>query len=112
MGLVGRYIDSLTDEQRDRIVEAEMFSPELRHWWSRRDGCGCIVGTAEAMWNHTMLDENFADYPVDEHSENAGIRVHHLAVRFGHDRVVRACKLRAGAKVLTTPDRIVVYRDP
>lgn len=112
----GQYIDSLTDEQRDRLVEQKDFNSGFS-WWGP-GGCGCLVGTAEggvpsrfskimrahdrvqlrhydARPNWTMLDIPWRDAP-------ASIRYPKLVRRFGKERVVRAIKLRAGARVVVT----------
>lgn len=93
MGKIGRYIDGLTDEQRDRIVTGQ-------GWTSRADcfvddtGCRCLVGHVD-QWRMVGRDQMSNGQCTIRHNE------HHLyprAVRrFGLARVVRACKLRAAA---------------
>jgi len=46
MGMIGRWIDSLTDEQRDRIIEHPDPTYDGEYWWDDKRDCGCLVGAA------------------------------------------------------------------
>ncbi len=93
--MVGKYIDALSDEQRDRIIEAEDFFTGPCYF--SVDGCGCLVGVAE------MRDEMGAR-PIDDSIRgrlHGGITMRPswyfpvLCDRFGKDRIVALCKARA-----------------
>ena len=94
---MGRYIDELDDEGRDRLVTAEDFT--LGSWWDGR--CGCLVATGEGATGAAEAAEaarargmiaglSWAEDPP-------AYRYPYAVDRFGKDRVVRAIKLRAGA---------------
>lgn len=98
---MGRYIDWLDIEGRDRLIGAPEFNDGVC-WWT--NGCGCLVGTA-AHWPE--LDEasraRHSD-AFDSLSPNRGVRwdrtkpaarYPYAVKRFGKARVVRAIKLRA-----------------
>lgn len=85
MGLLGRWIDSLTDEERDRIVEAQGWG---FGWFG---GCygdrRCLV---------EQVDPGVSYRPITESEWAVVTRFDVLCDRFGLDRIVRAVKLRAG----------------
>ncbi len=99
MGIVGMYIDALSDEQRDRIIEAKDFYDGDEDYFDPEDSvCGCLVGVAE------MVNED-GDCPIDD---EIFLRLNHrlinpwpsqqfpsLCDRFGKDRIVALCKARA-----------------
>ena len=85
---MGRYIDGLTAEQRDRLVEAKDFLDD--DWWDGVEGVGCLCCTAEGGWSDDLSNVG-VDHPA--------YRFPQACDRFGKARVVRAIKLRAGAKV-------------
>ena len=84
--MLGLWIDALTDEERDRIIEAQ-------NWESGNPcyGNNCLVGHAkECATTPEMiraLDIGYFDSPM--------LRFDLLVGRFGLDRVVRAIKARA-----------------
>ena len=97
---MGRFIDELTDEQRDRLVEAEDFTTAT--WWE--DGYGCLCGTAlllNTMEKQSAYAARNPSSPFIWPLEAAQIRYIGAIVRFGKARVVRAIKLRAGARIET-----------
>jgi hypothetical protein len=106
MGIVGRYIDRLTDEQRDRIIVAQ-------DWCSKHfmDGDNrCLVGHAinvRGVNDVRNLDvETYTDKLFRRGVVFAPGRFDHLCARFGIARIVRACKARAArnnAITLTAP---------
>lgn len=103
MGIVGRYIDMLSDNQRDRVIEAKDWTPAFVD--DDDPTCRCLVGHAEDY------DEKY-HFPRDPmllpdgtaarrtrntygNQEEVFIRVPSLFIRFGKDRIVAACKARA-----------------
>ena len=111
MGVVARYIDALSDEQRDRIIEAGRFCDGFGRYFDPQstDLCGCLVGVAE--------HEAFAtDSPLVEESEfrngwYPSDRFPVLCARFGKDRIVRLCKARAAKGNQPTPREVMDFRE-
>ena len=93
MGLVGKYIDALRDEQRDRIIEGEDFGDGWYYVNPDNTSCRCLVGHAED-WSidHWGVAVRGVWSPV---SIGPCVRFPSLADRFGIDRIVRMCKARA-----------------
>jgi hypothetical protein len=99
MGKIGRYIDALPDEARDRVIEAHDWCVQ---WGLDGGGGRCLVGHTED-WRE-VGDGDIAVRCVDvakmpggsEDLECVGADFDAACARFGIDRVVRACKLRAG----------------
>ena len=105
MGIVGKYLDALSDEQRDRVIEAKSWTS---CWVDDKDGdCRCLVGHAEDMgW---VDEQQVQRDPVEgtrlvvtgllpRHLHPVayvGFKVPRMFARFGKDRIVRACKARA-----------------
>ena len=87
MGLVGRYIDALSDEQRDNVIVAAEFG-----YGQRVDayGRGCLVQVAEQGASDVCLRFKF-QYP----QRGVGGQFDALCKRFGKARIVAACKARA-----------------
>ena len=102
MGIVGKYIDALSDEQRDKIVEAKDMHAGKWGWWD--GGCGCLVATAEMTVGEyetppvtVRVSPKVPDYYATRDwrafcPQHAFPR---LCERFGKDRIVRLCKERA-----------------
>jgi len=103
MGMLGRYIDALPDEARDRIIEAQ-------HWGMGTlvdaHGNRCLIGHAEDWRYAGSLLRNRAgdaalqrwrveDLGPTSHLE-IGKRFDMLCHRFGQPRAVRLAKMRAG----------------
>jgi len=94
--MIGRYIDDCTDTQRDRIIEAKDFGDG----WEFRDpdnlACRCLVGHAED-WG-----KDYARDPKKDSGYMYGVSIYlsfpKLMNRFGYNRVVRACKMRAAKR--------------
>ena len=82
MGAMGRYIASLTDEQKDRLVTATEWQPVKAGY---PGGPRCMVAHAQGGVPMSRIGEAMA---FDD-----------AVARFGLPRVVRAIKLRAGAKI-------------
>lgn len=92
--MLGLYLDALTAEGRDRVIEAEDIYAGRDGYF--HDGCGCLVGVAEMV-------EGLGDRcPVNfEVSGRCGwidlpsSRFPSLCDRFGKEMVIRLCKERA-----------------
>lgn len=103
MGLIGRYLDSLPDAPRDRIIEAQEWS-----MGSLVDAVGsrCLLGHAEdwisdgSLFRNRARDKKLqllrhATFGPSSHLE-IGSRFDRLCHRYGTAAVVRMIKLRAG----------------
>ena len=99
--MVGRYIDALSDEQRDRIIEArEMIIGD----YGDEDGDGgpgCLVGTAEGAEDQPVADA-LGYFRVEFAFDD-------LADRFGKDRIVRLCKARAAKNNAPAERTVFLY---
>lgn len=112
---MGRYIDELDDEGRDRLISAPEFNDGFR-WWDG-DGCGClhgtacgpavdVMGTAEWVryWDTPEGTSRFAGAIGDSivamswSRAPASVRYAYAVARFGKARVVRAIKARAARR--------------
>lgn len=91
---MGRYIDGLDDEGRDRIVMAPDFLGGLS-WWNEKTQCGCLVGTVE----QGQVSVEYSATAFLWRNSPPWLRFPVAMGRFGKDRLVRAIKARAGAKV-------------
>jgi hypothetical protein len=109
MGKIARYIDALPDEARDRVIEAQGWCVTV----GLDDDGRCLVGHTED-WRE-VGDGDIAINCVDvakmpggsEGYECVGEDFDAACARFGLDRVVRACKLRAGRpNRVTLPDPV------
>ncbi len=91
MGLEGRYIDALSDEQRDNVIEAEDFG--YGQLWDY-EGRGCLVAVAEnlAKTGDSVVAPKFR---CGAPTYGVGHQFDRLIKRFGKDRIVRLCKERA-----------------
>ena len=94
--MLGRYLDALSDEQRDRVIEAEEFANGM---FLNAAGVGCLVGVAEREYfdNH-VLGLNAVCPPVALSLGGGGIvgaRFDNLCRKFDKDTIVRLCKARA-----------------
>ena len=96
MGIVGRYIDALSDEQRDRVIEATTLYDGYSFY--DYDGCGCLVGTAERVSKRSGVTGDPINALLYQRSgcrHYPSARFPKLCRRFGKDRIVAACKARA-----------------
>lgn len=94
--MVGLYIDALSDEQRDRVIEAEDFNDHpMRGYFY--DGCGCLVAVAEMEDEEDSCPINIAMERPRRWSGHSypGNAFPALCERFGKDRIVALCKARA-----------------
>lgn len=118
MGAMGRYIGSLSDEQRDRIITAQAWI-DGGGSFVQRDGCRCLCGHAEDWFIDEEGEFGPTEFPRDRtasynfmarvkgHGEQPVFNVYPLAVgRFGTARVVRAIRNRAAKLNGTDPQRI------
>ena len=92
---MGRYIDELDDEGRDRLIAATDFSDG--EWWNGE--CGCLVYTGEGATSWEEAEQ--ASYAKGMRcrakwaDDGPPYRYPYAVLRFGKARVVRAIKLRA-----------------
>lgn len=100
--MLGKWIGSLSDEQRDRIIEGQ-------GWCARtleRDGDRCLGGHAfDYVRRLGFRDRKYDPSPAVK----AAFRFDALCRRFDMDRIVRACKARAARSnviTLTEPARV------
>lgn len=100
MGVIGRYIDAISDVQRDRIVEAQGWCWEFTNFDD--PACHCLVGHAEACDDVGQPTERAIDARGREmmmmrsfSGEPVFLRFMTLRRRFRMDRIVRLCKTRA-----------------
>lgn len=101
--MLGLWIDSLTDDDRDAILRHPdpTYGGDL--YWDLDRECGCLVGTVlNARHPHVRplrasLPEFEVERPCGELMElrDVGHRFPELTARFGARRVWRACKQRA-----------------
>ena len=85
MGLLGRYIDSLMVEEKDRIIVGQEW---CQYTLTTPNGSHCLMGQVDAQRYPIRCGD--AMYGV-----HIGITFDSTVGRFGMDRIVRACKLRA-----------------
>ena len=99
--MIGKWIDGLTDVQRDRIIEGQGWCNVTFY---DGDGALCLIGHAFAIRADCDYHPRLGRYmrAVNRHGVDAFVpdRFDELCVRFGRDRIVRACKLRAAAGVV------------
>jgi hypothetical protein len=112
MGLIGRYLDSLPDRARDRVIEGQEWGMGTL---VDAEGKRCLLGHAEDWTYAGSLFRNFSADPemqrwrVGRFGPSAhleiGRRFDTLAHRHGLAYVVRMLKLRAGRQnVPAAPD--------
>ena len=114
MGLVGRYIDALSDEQKDRIIEATSWSePSEGVYVDKQDpSCRCLAGHAE-NWYREKVDHTQArplGIIIPKCSIDAAIQFPNLQDHFGVERIIRVCKARA-AKGNRIPTEALRHED-
>lgn len=95
MGMIGRWIDSLTDEQRDQIIEHPDPTYNGRQWWDYERNCGCLVGSVlgEKEASPILVDR----FSPDEAKRwwDVGERFYRYANLFTPERMWRIVKARA-----------------
>ena len=108
--MVGLYIDRLSDEQRDRIIEAKEWTWQFVEVGN--PSCRCLVGHAEDYEIFTCDDGYRGSRSRDpiRFTSDAFQRVPRLFNRFGQDRIVALCKARAAKGNRLHELRAEVYR--
>jgi len=99
MGIVGKYIDALSDVQRDRVIEAKEIRPGGFFHYDG-DGVsivGCLVSVAQcenfSMKSRVKMFTVSHDCVCSLSKLGAGFDT--ICHRFGKDRIIRLCKARA-----------------
>ena len=93
--MLGLYLDALSDEQRDNVIEAEEFS---NGQFFNGHGIPCLVGAAEREYFEVHgLSSNMPPVALSMGRCRGGMGMAFdlLCARFGKDRIVAACKARA-----------------
>ncbi len=109
MGLMAKYIDAVSDEARDRIIMGQGWTDGLidDHRGNRclighaTEGCPVLYRVPVGREWHRVLHEDHPENVLIDFDNWVGDRFDKAVVRFGMERVVRACKARAG-KVRST----------
>jgi hypothetical protein len=116
--VIGKWIDGLTDAQRDRIVQHPDPTYDGREWWDLERDCGCLVGCVvgqsgewsvgrffgaewlipNAVLTHPSLASTQFGFAETRIVYQAGIRFPRLVTRFGAPRIWRAVKARAAVR--------------
>lgn len=100
MGKVANYIDGLSEVEKDRIVRAQKWRPGS---YLHSDGTRCLVGHAADAKPHPKYlvlstkanGLKAINAEVEHENMMVELRFDYLVRRFGLQRIVRACKLRA-----------------
>ncbi|MEM7416816.1 MAG: hypothetical protein AAF389_15020 [Gemmatimonadota bacterium] len=96
--MIGLWIDGLTPEQRDRIIEGQGWTTSESHYVDP-DGCRCLVGHVDGWQNDDEVPDVDSDedaiWGLDGRPNFIACRYPDLVKRFGVDRVVRVIKQRA-----------------
>ena len=89
MGAMGRYIDSLDDAGKDRLIEATQWCTGV---WYDDDGAGCLIGHG-----HNIVHSKSANSlkSAAKYFTQVFTRFDIAVVRFGKTKVVCAIKARA-----------------
>lgn len=98
MGCMGRFIDGLSADQRDSIIQAQSWG-----WASMNDEeqYAAMLGRL-CLMDHACGVSSWMEWDTEKIMEQDSIRKPPAQAfdvacqRFGMQRVVRACKLRAG----------------
>jgi len=103
MGMLGRYIDALPDQARDRIIEAQRWGMGAL---VDAHGNRCLIGHAEdwryagSLFRNSAGDASLQRWRVENLGSTShleiGKRFDMLCHRFGQLRAVRLAKMRAG----------------
>lgn len=99
--MLGLWIDSLTDADRDAIIEHPDPTYGGENWQRDLDGCGCLVGSVvmrraePGIWPSPWASWGELSDAERYRWDDVGCRFPKLTERFGPERVWRACKLRA-----------------
>lgn len=101
--MLGKWIDSLTDAERDRIIEHPDPTFNGSQWWNdwtegRDCGClvGCVVGKEIASrWVGIVREHSLPPREIGALGFYTGLRFPDLTHRFGAPRMWRLVKARA-----------------
>jgi len=103
MGMLGRYIDALPAEARDRIIEAQLWGMGAL---VDADGNRCLIGHAEdwryggSLFRNRAGDTRLQRWRVERFGSSShleiGQRFDMLCHRYGSAEAVRIAKRRAG----------------
>ena len=111
MGIVARYIDALSDVQRDRVIEAKEWTWDFVD--AKDPSCRCLVGHAED-YNDLSLPVDRTDnglrYAHNSRGDSVAMAVPYMFERFGKNRIIRACKARAAKGNRLHEIREEIYR--
>ena len=106
---IGHYIDSLGDEQRDRVLMAQDWCSDRAVYMNQR----CLVAHAEGCSSRpvafSMCGERSLAHVLGRRFSPA-TRFDALVARVGMTKAVALCKQRAGAKVRVEAPRVLVPR--
>jgi len=98
MGRIGRFIDNLNDEKRDRIIEATNWvEPNSGMWVDLEEPtCKCLVGHAD-NWTRDENDlQERGEVGITEDWSIVGAHYFPaLCKRLGTEKAVTLCKARA-----------------
>lgn len=116
MATIGKWVDSLTDEQADRIITEPEFYPG-NCFVNRFNNTRCLVGAAFNFMSNSegyeMAERNGSVYETKrfpwsrrtflivggkDNWVGAANRFTKLCQRFGVERITRTCKLRAARR--------------
>ena len=105
MGIVAKYLDQLTDAQRDRVIEADDWTDAFVE--PEDPSCRCLCGHAEdyAIHNGCTAARDRSESPdgewacMETNPYGSGLPIYnlvpHLFRRFGKAKIVRLFKVRA-----------------
>lgn len=92
MGMLGRYIDGLTEEQKDKVIQAQEWRTGSM---GVAQGPRCLMGHAKGIYEDVQGDPFYGI--------RLGVTFDSACRRFGQQRIVRACKLRASKPQFILP---------
>lgn len=103
--MIGRYIDQLTDEERDRIITAQDWVPNMLAF-ADGDGNRCLCGHVErwsrfdatdhaAVRRRARFENRYRRGRRNALYTDVAVRAIDVCLRMGQDRFVRAVKMRA-----------------
>lgn len=101
MGKVGRWIDGLSHDEKDRVVRATAWGT-VDDLTTLKEPARCIVSHAQGLVSE---DGRPLSHIEGEDYGRTGCRFDRLCDRFGLERIVRACKQRAAATMSDEVER-------
>lgn len=115
MGLLGRYLDSVEDRHRDRVIVGQGWTSNC--FIDENTGNKCVVGHAEAWYRLGAANASAAGGILRNRRNKLGetvyVRFDALCNRFGLARMTRLCKMRAakGNQELVEKIRSGIYEE-